>query len=408
MSLAMQLKAQQGYKKDDIITDFRSEKILNGFSSNGRLSGLQRELTIIDFFGTWCTPCIRALPVLADIKKEYGDKISVVMVSVETEAKLQRFITGRKDFTFPVIVDADKKITGLFQPTALPYTVVINKNNEVLAITEAAAINAGMIAEWMGTNKPILPKAKPAEKNIIMKEENMAVLEKNTLLQLSQDFIYASKTGNETLVLEKQLANLSFDSLKTMLQSNDDKKAFWINLYNGFIQAKLKKDPAKYKSRSAFFTAKDISVAGKTFSLDDIEHGILRRSKIKWSLGYLNKLFPGKKEKVLRVKDLDPRIHFALNCGAKSCPPIAFYTSDKINDQLDLATRAYLSSEAIYNPEKNTLQLPAIMGWFRHDFKGKKNMLLLAKNYGGVPESAQPSISFAKYDWSLYLNNYSK
>ena len=149
-------------------------------------------------------------------------------------------------------------------------------------------------------------------------------------------------------------------------------------------------------------------MAGKTFSLDDIEHGILRRSKIKWSLGYLNKLFPGATQKALRVNNLDSRIHFALNCGAKSCPPIAFYDADKINDQLDLATRAYLSSEANYNAGKNTLQLPAIMGWFRHDFKGKRNMLLLAKKFDIIPENAKPSIAFAKYDWSLFLNNYSK
>ena len=40
----------------------------------------------------------------------------------------------------------------------------------------------------------------------------------------------------------------------------------------------------------------------------------------------------------MAVDVIDFRIHFALNCGAKSCPPIAFYSYDKINDQLDLAT----------------------------------------------------------------------
>ena len=288
---------------------------------------------------------------------------------------------------------------------------MINKNNEVVAITEAAAITAGMIKDWIKIDKSVMPKAVPMNEDIIINEEHMAALKiagTNTLLQLSQDFIYSAKTGNETASFEKKLAEVPYDSLQTMLLTDDEKKAFWINLYNGFTQAKLKKNPAKYKSRSAFFTAKDISVAGKTFSLDDIEHGILRRSGIKWSLGYLKKLFPGKTEKELRVNYPDNRIHFALNCGAKSCPPIAFYDAEKINTQLDLAARSYLSSEAIYNTEKNTLLLPAIMGWFRRDFKGKKNMLLLAKKYGIVPEAAHPKISFTKYDWSLSLNNYSK
>ena len=409
--LTVQVNAQQAYKLNDIIADFKTEKILNGSSANGRLSDLQKELIIIDFFGTWCAPCIRALPALAALKKDYPDKISVVLVSVETPEQLQKFIASKKDFSFPIVVDADKKIKDLFQPPAYPYTVVVNKKNEIIAITQVALIDAAMINKWLKTNISKMPTAMQEDRAINRKEKPMATTKisaENKLLQLSQDFIYASKTGIETAPLEKQLTEFPFDSLKKMLQTDDEKKVFWINLYNGFTQAMLKKDPGKYKTRSAFFKAKKIFVAGKTFSLDDIEHGILRRSKIKWSFGYLNKVFPGKKEKALRVTHLDSRIHFALNCGAKSCPPIAFYDAGKIDEQLNLAANAYLHSEAVYDAEKNTLRLPAIMGWFRHDFKGKKNMLLLAKKYKIITETVYPRISFAKYDWSLTLDNYSK
>ena len=114
MSLAVQLKAQQGYKKNNIITDFKTEIILNGSSANGQLSGLQKELTVIDFFGTWCAPCVRGLPALALMQKVYADKISIVLISTETTEQLQKFISGKKDFSFPVIVDADKKSLNYF------------------------------------------------------------------------------------------------------------------------------------------------------------------------------------------------------------------------------------------------------------------------------------------------------
>ncbi|MEP7080623.1 MAG: DUF547 domain-containing protein, partial [Ginsengibacter sp.] len=195
-------------------------------------------------------------------------------------------------------------------------------------------------------------------------------------------------------------------SLATTLSNDDLRKAFWINLYNGFTQYFLKKDPGRYKSRGKFFKSKQINVAGTDWSLDQIEHDILRRSKIKWSLGYLNKIFVSKKIKKLRVDKLDYRIHFALNCGAKSCPPIAFYDPNHINQQLDVATRAYLTGEADYDSTNNKLELPAIMGWFRRDFKGKKNMLKLLKKLDIVPQDKFPRISFKKYDWNLYLNNY--
>ena len=411
MCLTVQVNAQQAYRINDIIADFKTEKILNGSSVNGQFSGLQKDLTIIDFFGTWCAPCILALPVLANLQKNHADKIAVVLVSVETAEQLQKFIAAQKNFSFAVVVDTDKKITDLFQPPAYPYTVVINRNNKVVDITEAALISNEMISKYLNVNKNFSQKI--AEQNVSLRvQNNLGINEKlspmNTILKLSQDFIYASKTGNETASLKKKLADIPFDSLEKLLQTDNEKKSFWINLYNGFTQATLRENPEKYKRRSAFFKAKNIVVAGMTFSLDDIEHGILRRSKIKWSLGYLNKLFAGKTEKALRVSHLDSRIHFALNCGAKSCPPIAFYDSDKIDEQLNLAANAYLNSEAKYDAEKHTLQLPAIMGWFRNDFKAKKNMLLLAKKYKIVPETAYPKISFTKYNWSLALDNYSK
>ena len=141
-------------------------------------------------------------------------------------------------------------------------------------------------------------------------------------------------------------------------------------------------------------------------SLDLIEHGILRRSKVKWSEGYLGKMFPSDFEKKFRVKRLDYRIHFALNCGAKSCPPIAFYDPVLIDKQLKVAVKVYLKGECKFDKDENQIEVPALMGWFRHDFGGKKGILAILKNNKIIPENSSPAIKFKKYDWSLYLNNY--
>ena len=66
-------------------------------------------------------------------------------------------------------------------------------------------------------------------------------------------------------------------------------------------------------------------------SLDKIEHGIIRKSKIKYIQGYFSKWFPDKFEKLFRMKKLDNRIHFALNCCTKSCPQIRLYTPKDID-----------------------------------------------------------------------------
>ncbi len=226
------------------------------------------------------------------------------------------------------------------------------------------------------------------------------------ITEVSQQLLYAAKTKSATDSLVKVVSTISDEMLSSQLTNDDLKKAFWINIYNAFTQVSLTKNPEKYKDRGSFFGEDQIEIAGKKLSLDDVEHGLLRRSKIKWALGHLNKWFPSSFEKKHRVDTLDYRIHFALNCGAKSCPPIAFYKPIQLGKQLNLATRAYLNGDAEYNELENIVMLPAIMGWFRGDFGGKKKMMLLLKKLEIVPEGKNPKIKFSSYDWNLFIENY--
>lgn len=226
------------------------------------------------------------------------------------------------------------------------------------------------------------------------------------VIEISQQLLLAAKTKGPTDSLSLILQNISQVELEKQLVTEDQKKAFWINIYNAYTQIILSKNPEKYKKRSSFFGDKVIIIASRKLSLDDIEHGILRHSKIKWSLGYFNKWFPSKFEKNNRVAKVDYRIHFALNCGAKSCPPIAFYKPEQLNKQLDVATQVYLKGESTYNDTTNEVIVPALMGWFRRDFGGKKKMKLLLKKLTIIPENKNPSLIFSKYNWNLFLENY--
>ncbi len=225
-------------------------------------------------------------------------------------------------------------------------------------------------------------------------------------IKLSQNFLYAAKTGDSTQAYIDTLKNADEYSLVNQLNDDPKRLAFWLNIYNGFTQVILKKDPGQYKTRNSFFSGKQINIAGEQLSLDLIEHGILRRSKVKWSEGYLGKLFPSSFEKKFRVEKLDYRVHFALNCGAKSCPPIAFYDPVQLDRQLNVAVKVYLKGECEFDKGSHVVKVPALMGWFRHDFGGKKGMLIILKNNKIIPADSHPAIQFKKYDWSLYLNNY--
>ncbi len=402
--------AQTPYKPGDIVADMKIDKILNYTSASSSLNKLKHTITIIDFFGTWCAPCIKALPDLEEYKNKFGDDIRILLVSTEPEIKLTKFISNRKKLIFPIVADEGNLFTNAFKPPSYPYTVILDRNLTVLSITNAADLSESILEKFINDSKiKVETKTSTPVSNMQQKEhDNPKVFtgSNNTLVKLSQDFMYAAKTNEEVTSYINQLSNLNYEDLLGGLKNDDDKKAFWINLYNAYTNASLHKDPDQYKSRNKFFKNKNIVVAHKIFSLDKIEHGILRKSSVKWSLGYFSKLFPGKTEKQLRVDKLDYRVHFALNCGARSCPPIAFYNPENLNAQLDLATTAYLSSEAFYHKETNILNLPTILSWFRRDFGGKKKMIELLKAKQLLSPDVNPEIVFRKYDWTLYLDNY--
>lgn len=228
----------------------------------------------------------------------------------------------------------------------------------------------------------------------------------NTASGLSQQLLYAVKTGAPSEEYTKALEGFTLQQLEADLPDDAHKKSFWINIYNAYTQILLKSDPASFNNRNRFFSAHKIPVAGAIFSLDDIEHGILRRSKWKWSMGYINTPFPNALEKRLRVDTLDYRIHFALNCGAKSCPPIAFYTPANIEAQLSLATKTILTTETVYHADINTVSVPALFNWYRGDFGGTKKIITLLATYGIIPSGTTPNILYNAYDWSLYAGNF--
>lgn len=221
----------------------------------------------------------------------------------------------------------------------------------------------------------------------------------------SQNLIESVKSGRDYHNAQMEIASGKLEDLISELNEDAKKLAFWINVYNAYIQIILLENPEIFQNRNKLFGGKHINVAGQSISLDNIEHGILRRSKWKYSFGYISNPFITSFERVIRVDKVDPRIHFALNCGASSCPPIRSYNPDDLERQLELATESYLETEINYLPEKNLMVIPAIFNWFRGDFGGKKGIVEFLRKYNSsFPVNFK--ISFKTYDWAMKLNNY--
>ncbi len=218
----------------------------------------------------------------------------------------------------------------------------------------------------------------------------------------SEQLLLQVKMKQSSTAIRTALSELSEAQLRQELSTDERRKAFWINIYNAYYQI-LRQETDLVKP--AIYRDKLINIAGKMISLDAVEHGILRRNRFKYSLGFFGNLYTKPFIKRHMVDEIDYRIHFALNCGAESCPPIAFYNADGIDAQLDMATQSFLEGETSYDDDRKVFSTTSLLKWYYGDFGGRSGINqiyaeLLNKDISDY------SIKYKDYSWEDDLANF--
>ena len=195
------------------------------------------------------------------------------------------------------------------------------------------------------------------------------------------------------------------------LQTDDEKKAFWINIYNiliihGVIEFGIRGSVLEI---SNFFGRIGYNIGGLFFTPDDIEHGILRQNRP-------HPLFPfqpfsgSDQRRLFIVSSFDFRIHFALVCAAASCPPIEFYDVAVIGKQLDIAARSFINRKGMEIDRQNaTLWISSIFEWYKEDFGQSIHDTVLSllpyvsseKKEWIEKNISSMSIRYLPYNWNL-------
>lgn len=186
--------------------------------------------------------------------------------------------------------------------------------------------------------------------------------------------------------------------------------AFWINAYNAcMLQLVIDNYPIErqrvglfqrariavvgYPANSVWqirdvFSGKHCRVAGADRSQDEIEH------------------------EIIRPRFEEPRIHFAVNCAARSCPILwsEAFTADRLEAQLERAVMALISSPAHFRVQEEeggpVLHLNRVLDWYSQDFGGVEGLrafflpYLEGETLEQVRDPATP-IRFFEYDWTL-------
>jgi len=172
--------------------------------------------------------------------------------------------------------------------------------------------------------------------------------------------------------------------------SRNEQLALYINAYNAYtLKLILKNYPVdSIKDIGGWFKGpwkiSFCKIGGKTFTLDEIEHEIIRP----------------------RFKD--PRVHFAVNCASNGCPPLISesYQGSILDQQLDASTRSFLNNPERNRLEGNTLYVSKIFKWFGKDFGGDVVGFFLKYAEGDLKNRLsakrdQITIEYLHYDWGL-------
>ncbi|WP_378178901.1 DUF547 domain-containing protein [Aquimarina sp. SS2-1] len=163
--------------------------------------------------------------------------------------------------------------------------------------------------------------------------------------------------------------------------SRDEKIAYWINAYNAYtVKLIIDSYPVKsIKDLKKPWDKKFFKIDGEWFSLNELEHKILRKFG-------------------------DPRIHFAINCASISCPVVwnRAYTGKNLQRALDSQTEKFIN-----DPTKNTItpyevSVSKIFDWYRRDFKvNGGDVISFINRYARIKIANQKEKGYKNYNWNL-------
>lgn len=148
-----------------------------------------------------------------------------------------------------------------------------------------------------------------------------------------------------------QLAASSPENKPEMFSSDGESKRYYLTAYNAYVlyyAAVAYPDKHALWAKLGWFKNKDVTLGGRKLTLNELEHNIIRK------------------------KFLDPRIHFYLNCGANSCPPLKAkaIAEGATEAELEEAARSFIndSSNVRFDANSRTLYLSKIFDWYEEDF----------------------------------------
>ncbi|WMX13848.1 DUF547 domain-containing protein [Aureispira sp. CCB-E] len=165
--------------------------------------------------------------------------------------------------------------------------------------------------------------------------------------------------------------------------SKNKEMAYWINMYNAItIHSIVESYPVSSIMKlegGKIWDKKKIVINGENLTLNNIE-----------------------KDKLLK-RFKEPRVHFAVNCAAASCPPLLnkAWTEDNIQRYYDKQAKAFINNPSYNTVSAKKIEASQIFNWYAGDFGGSDKVVPYFQKYSETTIKDNAKVSYKEYDWNL-------
>jgi hypothetical protein len=198
----------------------------------------------------------------------------------------------------------------------------------------------------------------------------------------------------------------SFDPKRVRIPAQT---AFWVNVFNAGVlcDAPELEVASSVREVEAFFEHPRIRIGGHAFSLDDIEHGILRGNVPKH--GRLRAPMDSRDARLAFMPiAFDERVHFAMYSASRSSPALRGFDAGKLDAQLEEAAADYVRRTVRVEEQGAVIVLPRLLKWYGIDFGGERGALdfVLARLDDETVDAidrrrGRVKLRYAEFDWTL-------
>lgn len=331
---------------------------------------------------------------------EEGTMSATQNSSNENENEAVAVATNLEGTSATNLAEVDNSLSNPERTSSAEATTVTSNTNDVVATTETVTTNTKPVVEaaTIGSTSPknevVEPKTvttssqpvtttkaapKPVAKAALSHDIFDGLLRKH--VNSTGDVNYGAFKKDKAKLVE-YLEVLKNNPPQSSWSKNKE-MAYWINLYNAFtIHSIVEKYPINSVMNledGKLWDKKKIVIGGKSLTLNNIE-----------------------KDKLLK-RFKEPRVHFAVNCGAISCPPLLnkAWTEDNIQRYYDKQAKAFIN-----NPKHNTisiknLEASQIFNWYASDFGGSDKVVAYFQKYSNTELKDNPKVRYREYNWKL-------